>query len=230
MAYCTIANVRALGILEADASDAIVTAAITWAQSYIDHYTGNHFEKITYTTAAPLLVDGSGTEILELPIPVSPAAGSLTKVTLDDVEQDLTQIVIYNRLVPDDRRYPKLAFKQAPALTEYEKMITTRSVWSEGTQNVVLEGDFGFLTLAEGTPSDITDLTSWVVVMRLANIGIAAAGQLMANIMDNEITAESTRDRSVTYKGGGLGASSMRSQPTGYYILDEMIARYRRLK
>lgn len=229
MAYTTLALVRALGIAASDASDAVVNAAIAWADSYIDHYTGSHFEKITYTTAAPLKIDGSGTDVLELPIPVSPAASSLTKVTMDDVEQDLTAIVVYNRLMPDDMRWPRLQWKQAPAFTTWEKMICSQMIWTEGTQNILLEGDFGFLTLTETTPVEIGDVAAKIAIYKLSIDGVAAAGLIMALWTDSEIISESTRDRSVTYKGGGLGASSMRSQPTGYYIIDQILAMFRRI-
>lgn len=204
--YIDIDDVRAEGLTEADADDDRVEVCIELAETYVDLVTGQWFDVRELT----LNLDGNGLPTLRLPVPLRPGSDALTSATLDDEALDLDDLVIYNRTMPDDRRSPRLVFKDG-------------SDWTEGNQNVELVGEFGYVD-ASGedyvAPAPIRRVAVGLVLWAAPALNDEYAQKRRRGF---RIVSESTRNRSVTLERlvetGGL---------TGIREIDTVLAMYRR--
>lgn len=217
--YSSLAAVRALGITVAEASDSVVNSAVAYSTAFLDSILGYWFGSRTFNTASPLAVDGRGTSSIILPVPAVPTATAVTKITIDDSVQTLTDFKVYNRIPlfggVDDRRYPRIVRKYGTV--------------DRGSQNVLLEGSFGWCDLtgsplAPSVPSEIATLATDIAVWRLAYLGVPTAISLVQAWMADSIISESTAGRSITYRSS-MSASGARGW-TGISRIDSTIARY----
>ena len=90
-------------------SDARVDSAILEVDNYIERMTGNIFEPRAMT----LKLDGTGKSFISVPLPIC----YVTEVKIDGSTVVDSDYVVYNRHMtgmtsPDDRRNPKIKFKQ----------------------------------------------------------------------------------------------------------------------
>lgn len=97
-------------------------------------------------------LDGNNRNTLPLPVPII----SLTSLTEDDTSIDLDEITVFNRYFPDDRRRPRIAYSDRAYRFNY------------GNQNVVLEGEFGFVEKDGSTPSDLVEAVMLMMLFELA--------------------------------------------------------------
>jgi hypothetical protein len=149
----TVDDVRAEGLDPGDADDTRVELTIGLVGEYFDIITGQWFEPVIFTTNTPLLVDGSGIDTLDLPAPVLQLDG----IVENQIQLDLSNVVVYNRRRPDDRRYPRIVKKSVSALGiggsgyyagyyggagYYGPQVVMR--WSYGPQMIALAGTFGY--------------------------------------------------------------------------------------
>ncbi len=148
----TIDDVRAEGLDPGDADDARVEMTIQLVGEYFDQITGQWFEPVTFTADAPLLVDGTGSDVLPLPAPVLQLDGIIE----EQVSLSIPDLVVYNRRRPDDRRYPRIAKKPSSFVGYggvgayagygsdgfYGPRRSAR--WILGAQNIALAGVFGY--------------------------------------------------------------------------------------
>lgn len=132
MAYATYADMVAEGF-DDPAERSRIEYLLNVASEYIDHFTGLFFEERALT----LLVDGSGLEVLFVPIPII----DVNQIKIDDEVQDLNSFVVYNRMFPDDRTNPKIKIKKVAGTIFTGKI----SRFTKGQQNIELSGKFGYL-------------------------------------------------------------------------------------
>ena len=133
-------ELRTRGFSEDDFSDGDLLKLETRVWDTIMLFTNRVFENRRLT----LRLDGTGTNELFIPESIS----TIASVTVDDTAWvEGTDFVVYNRVVPDDRESPKL--------------IALDTVFTEGSQNVVIVGVFGYTdphSDAEYPPSPLIEV------------------------------------------------------------------------
>jgi hypothetical protein len=133
-------ELRTRGFSEDDFSDGDLLKLETRVWDTIMLFTNRVFENRGLT----LRLDGTGTNELFIPESIS----TIASVTVDDTAWvEGTDFVVYNRVVPDDRESPKL--------------IALDTVFTEGSQNVVIVGVFGYTdpySDAEYPPSPLIEV------------------------------------------------------------------------
>lgn len=246
--YCTIAELRALGIPDTGTnakSNAELQTLITLASNMIDRYTGRFFEPRSQV----INVDGKGRNGLLLGDPII----KINSITLrsddftSDQPIDLGDVRIYNRHLtqnltnPDDRDSPKIEF------IEFDRRYERNNVsgnsahyifhphrWPDGTQNVEIDGVFGYTEYDQTeygrTPFLISRATCLIVTRQLLYSAYSQADK--ANDAANwwRVTEMKTRDQSIKYADpskfgrsrAGVGAF------TGDPEIDAIIASFRR--
>jgi hypothetical protein len=204
--YCTLAEVRAEGVTEAQASDDRVTAAITLAGRYIDKVTGRFFEERNLT----LTLDGDGDNTLLLPVPIV----SVSVIEIGETEYDLDEFEVYNRLYPDDRGCPKIVFREG--------------IFPEGNQNVEVTGVFGYLD-TEGSGEEETRVTPGLIKRACLKLVII---DLLPELGDSDeqeelrrryVTSETTDGHSYT-----LSELAVSGGASGDTEVDRILGMYRR--
>jgi hypothetical protein len=152
--YTTVEEMRAEGVTVAEISDADLAVKIAIASQQIDRFTGRWFEARTLT----IHVDGRGRRMLLLDIPII----QIGKVQIESdlyggTDVDASYYKVYNRhlteglLLPDDRNNPKIELIEMDR-TFYESVPLFQAglAWPRGTQNIRIEGVFGY-TDPDGT-------------------------------------------------------------------------------
>jgi len=223
MAYTTIAAVRAEGITDDIADDNAVTAAITLCCALIDRYCRQWFEA---RTVSSMLLDGSGTPVLFLPLPVI----TITDLKTNNASQTLDPIHyrVYNNrtFLRDDRKNPKLVLDfnsgQSPDL--FTSFPMDSRVFMLGAQNQEVSGDFGFVESDLTTPLPIQQAAlMWVLEKILcppasdAAFQAAAAGVSLAEA-DLQVVEERTDDHTIKYDALTTGTTKPR-RPIGLSAL-----------
>jgi hypothetical protein len=133
-AYTTLAALRDEGVTVAQADDARLRQLITLASELVESITRQWFDARPTT----LRLDGDGTGLLVLPVPIV----SVSRVLVAGTSLELDRVAVYNRFVPDDRRNPKL--------------VRRSGCWPCGEQNIEVEGVFGYVDPAPGAPGVVT--------------------------------------------------------------------------
>ncbi len=222
MAYCTIAEVRAEGLVAADAADARVTATIALAGAYIDKMTGQFFEK----TREVVKLDGNGTDVLQLPVPIVGGAidDVIHTITVWDssITVDVDNITLYNQSgrTKDDRNNPKIVFVGSTGTW-------LTSVWSRGDLNIEIDAEWGYVdwdgSVTWTTPVLIKDVCL-ALVMR--EYGLKTDAYFLGDKNAYRIKRESTRGREVEYEG--LSDLNLTGNLTGDPAIDSVLASFRR--
>jgi len=136
------------GIPESVIDDTRAAELITLACAYIDKMTGIWFSSFQTT----ITLDGEGLDTLFLPVPIV----EVTKVEeSDEGVIDLGDIVVYNRVVPDDRPNPKIVW--------------TASTFPTGNQNVEVTGKFGYVDYSNDTPATPPDIKRAAIMLVARN-------------------------------------------------------------
>lgn len=183
------------------------------AEAYLERETGFSFR----AQALAFALDGSGAETLTLPQPVL----SLTSVTLDgSVLVEGTDFFAKKSRPPgpDDRRWPRLVMTASSATS------IRAGVWTQGRQNVAVEGTFGF-TRAQGAaevpPAEIQRAALRLVAIEAARLGV-----------DDEQTVRKLRVylQAITPTSGmsaTLSALAVSGGPTHVPEIDHVIERFK---
>lgn len=204
MAYVTADDLRAEGVPESY-TDEWIEGRIALAEAYVETQTGQWFEPRDLT----MVFDGSGDTTLLLPICLL----EVTSITLDDVEltdDELADVVNYNRrgLAQDDRRNPKLV-----RLGGY--------TWTEGVQNVSIEGSWGYVEADDSTPLAILEVVKRLVIRDIDPLADTAAQRERREAIFG--TSFSAHNRSVT-----LSQAAVTGGPTNDPQIDRALTRFRR--
>jgi hypothetical protein len=222
----TVGDLRAEGV-SASVSDQRIVEKIALAEEYIERRCKWWFEP----RALILKLDGNGRSYLYLPAPIV----SVTRVTVMEPYSafareavDLESLSIYDR-VPwrngsDDRWNPKIEWKPAPrASLLIQGDLTTRRlpVWTEGVQNIWIEGTFGFVERDGRAPLAVRAAARRLVIRELglfADPGVDDAKRMKL------ITSEATDGHSYTLENVGATAG-----PIGDPEIDRPLWRYSKL-
>ena len=244
--YCTVQDLRDAGVPSTGIggkTDAELQALIAKASRLVEKFTGRFFEPRSLVVR----LDGTGRHGLLVGDPIV----SITSITLisDDFVSnqtiDLSDVRIYNRhltqnlLNPDDRENPRIEFLEFDRRHERIGGVGQDSAhhlfhphrWPEGTQNVELDGVFGY-TDFDGTstgkvPDLIGDVTC-LIALRMLPAAFSDPDK-RADVLDAwKVTEYKTRDQTIKYaspdKLGGRGVGAFTGDPQ----IDTILALYTR--
>jgi len=216
MAYCTVQDLREEGITAEQASDSRLSILIELATQYIDLITGWWFEPRQLT----LLLDGTGKPVLPLPAPPI----SVSAVYINGILLSPDDYVVYNRLVPDDRWNPRIERRRYAVFPPppWADGIM-HPIWPKGTQNIRVDGTFGFVEPdgAGGwrTPLLIKDVCKRLVVRDLPSLGQDAEARKRSYIVSESTEGHSYNLSKLVTEGG----------PTGDPAIDEVLRQFTRV-
>lgn len=219
--YVSIQDLRDEGITEAMLSDSRALALIQLYERYVDQMTGQWF----YPRDLEMILDGNGSKLLQLGVPII----RLDELYLNDgaVALEANFYTVYNRIVPDDRRNPRIKLNDvARAGSDFYSMMVTgsASMFERGQQNQKLVGCFGFVE-ADGTaPTLIKYATKKLISMHTTKLGTGGGSSSAGPVVE-----EWTDRHRIRYSEKGLGSgSSSGMSGTGDPELDLILSQYRR--
>lgn len=203
--YATIADLRAEGVIDAQASDARLEALIAEASAAIDRMTGWWFEP----RARMFRLDGRGTATLEPPVP--PIRLDRISAGAHDLSLDPADLMLEGAPVQPGFAAPRLTL--------------ARGCFPRGRSNIVLEGLWGYTepddAILEGrTPLEIRRACMLLV---LAWRPPLARGESSNARLQWRLTALRTVDQSLALAHPGPPGPF-----TGDPEIDRILARYRR--
>jgi len=151
--YLTVQEMRDQGFTVTAYPNDQVADAIDVATQYIDVMTGRWFAPRAFPESSPFIVDGSGTHVLELPIPII----SISKIEVTSrvdgstlYEVGLDTVMVYTRHLRgqvtgtmDDRENPRIELLHTTR-REMRLYDDQDGKWPEGSGNVQLSGYFGY--------------------------------------------------------------------------------------
>lgn len=213
MAYCTLADVRAEGVLEDDYADPRVGEMIVLAKTYIDRVTELVFERALLTRT----LSGNGERLLELPLPICQGDDQIVSLVFgrDYPETfDLDEVILYNE--GREVEWPRLELDHGYVFPSGRKNIELSAYMGRVDYNSALVGDARWTT-----PLEIKRVAIRLVVRELPALGDADA-QLERQTF--RTTSERTRFRTLT-----LGTLAATGGPTGDPDIDSILAAYRRV-
>jgi hypothetical protein len=192
MAYVTLEQIRASGVDEDRASDAVLTPLITASTQLIDRITRQWFEP----RSGRLRLDGTDTDTLFLPIPIIEITNLY--INSDRIPFDSRQYRAYGIASEDDlmdhRTNPKIVLGTAGG-DFFTGLVSSSYRFTRGRQNQAVEGIFGYVEPDRSTPALIR----------------RAAMLLIMEWLNNQPSADTT-----TTVGGTTGPV-----PTGSVIIEE---------
>ncbi|KKN30265.1 hypothetical protein LCGC14_0835800 [marine sediment metagenome] len=166
MPYITLSDIRDEGIPDPP-TDATILSTITVCEQLVDRVTRQWFE----LRPATFKLDGNGRDTLHLPVPII----AIEHVRLNDSDENLdTDLfeVYDSRLIPDDRRNPRIKLVSHQNLHDIytaPERHGHRLNFRKGRQNQEIKGDFGFLEPDDTTPEAIKRATKIIVIEKLLN-------------------------------------------------------------
>ncbi len=245
--YCNVTDLRDAGVPSTGLNgktDAELDTLITRATILVDRYTGRFFEPRSLV----IRIDGTGRHGLLVGDPII-SINTITLISDDFVSNqviELADVRIYNRhlterlLNPDDRENPKIEFLEFDRRHESLGGINGDSAhhlfhphrWPEGTQNVELDGVFGYTDFTTATtqgitPDPIREVTCLIVLRMLA--AAFSEPDKRSDVLDAwKVTEYKTRDQTIKYadpsKLGGRGVGAFTGDPQ----IDSVLAMYTR--
>jgi hypothetical protein len=155
--YCNVACLRDEGYDATEYPDARVEQAIRLSTRYIDRMTGRWFTPRLFSDPNFFKVDGDGSPVLKLEIPIISVNSIFIEeqgwlVAGEGTEVPLEEVRIYNRhlsgnTIPDDRENPKIAFIGSERRRGYRParaFLRSPGYFPKGEQNVWIAGQFGY--------------------------------------------------------------------------------------
>lgn len=244
--YALIADLRAEGFSASVLTDARAAVLLALATRYVETFTGRRF----VPEPKELRLSGRGGPMMQLGEPIVALDPDGVRVDLEPypvtganaLPYSRDTIRVYNRHLtqrltqPDDRQNPKLEVYDPVGVRDMTLGRTwlSRYAFPRGQQNVMVRGVFGF-TDPDGSPMGRTpDLIRHAVMLlvrrHMAGGGIGAGGGPSGA---GAVTAERTRDQSVSYAspgsvGSGRAGSALLGAFTGDPEIDTILAAYMR--
>jgi hypothetical protein len=221
--YVSIQDLRDEGITEAMLSDSRALALIQLYERYVDQVTGQWF----YPRDLEIILDGNGSLLMQLGVPIIRL--DELYVNSDSNALDPSLYTVYNRIVPDDRRNPRVKLNPAGHVGSdfYSTLVFGGStLFQRGEQNQRLVGCFGFVE-ADGTaPPLIKYATKKLISMHTQKLGAGGAGPSQVG----PIVEEWTDRHRIRYSEKATSGSSSSSgySGTGDPELDMILSQYRR--
>lgn len=158
MAYITVDDIRDAGLEDDERypDDAVEAAIDIWSR-YIDEQTRQWFEARSMTA----LIDGNDSDTLHLPVPIISVSELYTNARFESVNVlPTSDYSVYNRVMPDDRRNPKIKLvNQRESAFVFPSLYPRGRRFSRGRQNQKIVGVFGFVDLGVGDDDEVTYLT-----------------------------------------------------------------------
>lgn len=187
--YITADDVNAAGYPVDDSNRSQVEASIiAWAQ-VIDMLTGQFFE----SRSATLLMDGNDSDTLFLPVPIISCSSLCVNGDMANVLNPSCYSV-YNKRGPvgDDRRNPKIVWvsRFTGGFMPHASARGQGPIFSKGSQNQKIVGNFGFTESDGSTPFLIKRVLTKLVIRELNNPDMSdsssplAAGNLVMEVTD----------------------------------------------
>ena len=246
--YCTVAELRAAGVPSTGINgktDAELLVLIARATTLVDFYTGRFFEP----RSAVVRLDGTGRSGLLVGDPII----SITSIKLisEDFtpatqDIDLADVRIYNRHLtqrltnPDDRENPRIEFLEFDTRHEHigfpggdaAHHLFHPHRWPEGTQNVELDGVFGYTDFDSGDPQgktpDLISQATCLIVLRLLTPAFSEPDKRSDILNAWRVTEYKTRDQTIKYANpkdlGSRGVGAFTGDPE----IDSILAAYTR--
>jgi len=150
--YITLDDVRALGLPDPPFTDAdILDAIITW-QLVLERACRQWF----YERELTLLLDGNDRDTLHLPVPIVSVEHLKLNGSSDALSTELYKV--YNgRLLPDDRRNPRIKLVHSSYLSDIYLAPSMHGelIFQKGRQNQEIKGSWGYLEQDGATPAPI---------------------------------------------------------------------------
>lgn len=244
--YALIADLRAEGFSSSVLSDARAAVLLARATQYVEMFTGRRFvpepkDLALQGRGGPMLlldepivgVDPDGLRVDMQPYPASNATAlPYSRDTIRVYSRHLTQRLRQ----PDDRQNPKIEVFDPVGIREQigGRSWLSRYAFPRGQQNVHLRGVFGF-TEPDGspmgrTPGLVAHAVMLLVRRHMAGGGVGAGGGPSGA---GAVTAERTRDQSVSYAspgsvGSGRAGSALLGAFTGDPEIDTILAAFMR--
>jgi hypothetical protein len=212
--YCFVADLRAEGVTEEQATDEQLLAIIARASRFIDKCTSRVFEPQTRTYK----LDGTGGSILFFDLPII----AIDAVLENGAPVTATEFAIYNRHLsqgltrPDDRDNPKIEFSVDASYAWVRSAITTRK-WRRGSQNIQVSGVFGY---TDPDPPSTTGKTPDLIRRCCVMLAFRDVGKLsdpdgrFATRERYRIAEERTRDQSYRLGPGRTDSAAQGRGPT----------------
>ena len=165
--YCSVAQIRDLGLTDPPWTDAQIEAAIRMWQQFIERATRQWF----YEKELELWVDGTDSDALHFGVPII----SIEEVRINDnqdaLEENLYKVYNASRY-PADRQNPRI--KLIDEFNSQRDIFTApdhryRRLFRKGRQNQYIKGTFGNVEEDGSTPALIQRATCKLVVEKLTN-------------------------------------------------------------
>jgi len=221
--YCTIQDIRDEGFADPPVTDAMITIGIARATEYIDRYCRQWFEPRWRT----IILDGVRLDQMLPDVPII----ALAQVFLEDDEQGLADLRIYNRHLtngttsPDDRANPRVAFAQDTEYFDRSLRTDFGRRFPYGRKNVKLVGLFGHTELGEGDAIGHTAADSQIplslgqtpalikraaVLLSCTLMYTLASGRAASALIASRVVEDETKDQ--RYKAQGKTATQIDGQ------------------
>lgn len=199
MAYATIADVRALGLLIADYPDADVQAALDLWSAVIDRVCRQWFESRTKTFE----FDGTDSDAIHFGVPIISVEYLRINGSTTDLDTDYYKI--YNGTIPDDRSNPRIKLVRSSTYGQdyfmgYGNCGTYKFL--KGRQNQAIKGAFGYLEDSD-TPAAIERALLKLVVEKLTNPIYNPSGSGSSTLVIGSILEERTDGHAIKYSYPG---------------------------
>jgi hypothetical protein len=232
--YATVEQLRAQGAPPEFSADELATS-LELASRYIDRVTGFYFERRAQQT---YLIDGSGTSVLELPVPLL-RVDSVADLSMSYTYQP-TEYKNYNRQPPaNDFWYPRLVLGGGSEwLGPMDRVWYSTNVgptwsrrrarWTRAEQNIQVTGDWGFVLsapAASGTDQPPVEIQR--ACLRVANMSLAQLAAVPGTPAGVGQAYQSETLGSYSYS---LNSALLEGSASGDLVVDQLLALYTRFQ
>jgi hypothetical protein len=223
--YIDVDDLRAEGltIVAGSADEARALERIRMWQQFIENETGLFFIPRQLT----LELDGTGTNLLQLAIPIISVSALYVNDDFDNALGTAYYVAYTGRGGEDgrdDRRNPriKLVTEETSIFAGVGPLARTNAVFEVGEKNQRVEGSFGFVEPGGCTPAPIRYALTKLVVRSYPKLGLSAGGTTPGGPMIEEETDRHRRKWADPFVGAKVWTV------TGDLEVDRILAKYRR--
>lgn len=176
--YCTVADIRALGVpnelaTPAGPTDAQVLTAIKLAQQLFERATRNWFVPRTLQ----FKFDGTDSDTIHFGVPIIDIEWLKLNASPSNLEKS-NYAVYKSRSYPDDRRNPRIKLVRSRDVRDiFTAPLTFGELkFRKGRQNQEVRGTFGFCEDDGSTPAGVREAVCRMTIERLASPAFIAPG------------------------------------------------------